>query len=29
VMRDAHDHLKTGPYRPVPAALDLNRFPEP
>jgi hypothetical protein len=29
VMRDAHDYLKTGPYRLVPAALDLNRFLEP
>jgi hypothetical protein len=29
VMCDAHDYLKTGPYRLVPAALDLNRFPEP
>jgi hypothetical protein len=26
VMRDAHDYLKTGPYRLLPAALDLNRF---
>ena len=29
VMRDAHDYLKTGPYRLLPAALDLNRFSEP
>jgi hypothetical protein len=29
VMRDAHDYLKTGPYRLLPAALDLNRFLEP
>jgi hypothetical protein len=28
-MRDAHDYLKTGPYRLLPAALDLNRFSEP
>ena len=29
VMRDAHDYLKMGPYRLLPAALDLNRFSEP
>jgi hypothetical protein len=29
VMRDAHDYLKTGLYRLLPAALDLNRFSEP
>jgi hypothetical protein len=29
VMCDAHDYLKTGPYRLLPAALDLNRFLEP
>jgi hypothetical protein len=29
VMRDAHDYLKTGPYRLLRAALDLNRFSEP
>jgi hypothetical protein len=29
VMRDARDYLKTGPYRLLPAALDLNRFSEP
>jgi hypothetical protein len=29
VMRDAHDYLKTRPYRLLPAALDLNRFSEP
>jgi hypothetical protein len=29
VMRDAHDYLKTEPYRLLPAALDLNRFSEP
>jgi hypothetical protein len=29
VLRDAHDYLKTGPYRLLPAALDLNRFSEP
>jgi hypothetical protein len=29
VMRDAHDYLKTGPYRLLPAALDLNRFSKP
>jgi hypothetical protein len=29
VMHDAHDYLKTGPYRLLPAALDLNRFSEP
>jgi hypothetical protein len=29
VMRDAHDYLKTGPYRLLPAALDLNKFSEP
>jgi hypothetical protein len=28
-MRDAHDYLKTGPYRLLRAALDLNRFSEP
>jgi hypothetical protein len=28
VMRDAHDYLKTGLYRLLPAALDLNRFSE-
>jgi len=28
-MRDAHDYLKTGPYRLLPAALDLNRFSKP
>jgi chromosome segregation ATPase len=28
-MRDAHDYLKIGPYRLLPAALDLNRFSEP
>jgi hypothetical protein len=27
-MCDAHDYLKTGPYRLLPAALDLNRFSE-
>jgi hypothetical protein len=29
VMRDAHDYLKTEPYRLLPTALDLNRFLEP
>jgi hypothetical protein len=29
LMRDAHDYLKIGPYRLLPAALDLNRFSEP
>jgi hypothetical protein len=29
VKRDAHDYLKMGPYRLLPAALDLNRFLEP
>jgi hypothetical protein len=29
VMHDAHDYLKTGPYRLLPTALDLNRFSEP
>jgi hypothetical protein len=29
VMRDAHDYPKMGPYRLLPAALDLNRFLEP
>jgi hypothetical protein len=29
VMRDAHDYLKTGPCRLLPAALDRNRFSEP
>jgi hypothetical protein len=28
VMCDAHDYLKTGPYRLLPATLDLNRFSE-
>jgi hypothetical protein len=29
VMRDAHDYLKTGPYRLLSIALDLNRLSEP
>jgi hypothetical protein len=29
VMHDAHDYLKTGPYRLLPSALDPNRFSEP
>jgi hypothetical protein len=29
VMRDAHDYLKIGLYRLLPAALDLNKFSEP
>jgi hypothetical protein len=29
VMCDAHDYLKTRPYRLLPAALDLNKFSEP
>jgi hypothetical protein len=29
VMCDAHDYLKMGPYRLLPATLDLNRFSEP
>jgi hypothetical protein len=29
VMHDAHDYLKTRPYRLLPTALDLNRFSEP
>jgi hypothetical protein len=29
VMRDVHDYLKTGLYRLLPVALDLNRFLEP
>jgi hypothetical protein len=29
VMCDAHDYLKTRPYRLLPTALDLNRFSEP
>ena len=29
VMHDAHDYLKMGPYRLLPATLDLNRFSEP
>jgi hypothetical protein len=29
VMHDAHDYLKMGLYRLLPAALDLNRFSEP
>lgn len=29
VMRDARDYLQTGPYRLLPAALDLNKSLEP
>jgi hypothetical protein len=29
VMRDAHDYLRTGSYRLLPGALDLNKFSEP